>query len=48
MITIPANEFRRLINDIQAYLDNPSLPDIMAKLAIGTLKMYDIEEGAKH
>lgn len=43
MISIPKDEFRRLLNDIQAYLDNPSLPDIMAKLAIGTLRMYDIE-----
>jgi len=47
MITIPADEFRRLLNDIQEYLDNPSLPDIMAKLAIGTLRMYDIEEEKK-
>ena len=48
MINIPADEFRRLLNDIQAYLDNPSLPDMMAKIAIGTLRMYDTEEYAKH
>lgn len=48
MISIPENEFRRLLNDIQAYLDNPSLPDMMAKIAIGTLRMYDTEEYAKH
>jgi hypothetical protein len=44
MISIPADEFRRLLNDIQAYLDNPTLPDMMAKIAIGTLRMYDIED----
>ena len=48
MISIPADEFRRLLNDIQSYLDNPSLPDIMAKLAIGTLRMYDTEEYEKN
>jgi hypothetical protein len=44
MISIPTDEFRRLLNDIQAYLDNPTLPDMMAKIAIGTLRMYDIED----
>jgi len=48
MISVPEDEFRRLLNDIQTYLDDPSLPDIMAKLAIGTLRMYDTEEYAKH
>lgn len=43
MISIPENEFRRLLNDIQAYLDNPrSAPSMMAKIAIGTLRMYDV------
>jgi hypothetical protein len=28
MISIPADEFRRLLNDIQAYLDNPTLPTL--------------------
>lgn len=45
MISIPADEFRRLLNDIQAYLDNPTLPDMMAKIAIGTLRMYDLDRG---
>lgn len=48
MIFIPKDEFRRLLNDIQAYLDNPSLPDMMAKIAIGTLRMYDTEEYEKN
>ena len=48
MISIPADDFRSLLTDIQAYLDDPSLPDIMAKLAIDTLRMYDTEEYAKH
>ena len=51
MITISENEFRRLIGHIQEYLDNPSLPNTMAKIAIDTLKMYDIEaykENAKN
>ena len=43
MINIPTNEFKRLINDIKAYIDDPSLPNMMAKIAINTLKMYDIE-----
>lgn len=51
MITISVDEFRRLIGHIQEYLDNPSLPNTMAKIALDTLKMYDIEayeEHAKH
>ena len=51
MITISENEFRRLIGHIQEYLDNPNLPNTMAKIALDTLKMYDIEayeENAKH
>jgi hypothetical protein len=43
MIKIPADEFRRLIGHIQEYLDNPNLPNMMAKISIDTLKMYDIE-----
>jgi|688.fasta_scaffold1863396_2 hypothetical protein len=43
MITISTNEFRRLIGHIQEYLDNPNLPNTMAKIAIDTLKMYDVE-----
>ena len=43
MINIPADEFRRLLNDIKAYIDNPSLPNMMAKIAVDTLRMYDIE-----
>ena len=43
MINIPADEFRRLLNDIKAYIDDPSLPNMMAKIAIDTLRMYDIE-----
>lgn len=41
MINIPEDEFRRLINDIKAYIDNPDLPNIMAKIALDTLLMYD-------
>lgn len=51
MIKISENEFRRLIGHIQEYLDNPSLPNTMAKIALDTLKMYDIEayeEGRKN
>lgn len=51
MITISIDEFRRLIGYIQEYIDNPNLPNTMAKIAIDTLKMYDIEayeENAKH
>jgi hypothetical protein len=43
MISISENEFRRLIGDIQEYIDNPNLPNTMAKIALDTLKMYDIE-----
>ena len=43
MITISTDEFRRLIGHIQEYLDNPNLPNTMAKIAIDTLKMYDVE-----
>jgi hypothetical protein len=51
MITISASEFRRLIGHIKEYLDNPSLPNTMAKIALDTLKMYDVEayeENVKH
>jgi hypothetical protein len=51
MITISIDEFRRLIGHIQEYIDNPNLPNTMAKIAIDTLKMYDIEaykENMKH
>jgi hypothetical protein len=51
MITISTDEFRRLIGHIQEYLENPNLPNTMAKISIETLKMYDVEayeENAKH
>jgi len=51
MITISIDEFRRLIGHIQEYLDNPNLPNTMAKIALDTLKMYDVEayeENAKN
>jgi hypothetical protein len=51
MINISENEFRRLIGHIKEYLDNPSLPNTMAKIALDTLKMYDVEayqENEKH
>ena len=51
MITISTDEFRRLISHIQEYLDNPNLPNTLAKISLDTLKMYDIEayeENAKH
>jgi hypothetical protein len=51
MITISIDEFRRLIGHIQEYINNPNLPNTMAKIAIDTLKMYDIEayeENAKN
>ena len=43
MITISADEFRRLLGYIQEYINDPSLPNTMAKIALDTLKMYDIE-----
>jgi hypothetical protein len=43
VITISADEFRRLIGHIQEYLDNPNLPNTMAKISIETLRMYDTE-----
>ena len=43
MISISEEEFRRLTGYIQEYIDNPSLPNIMAKISLDTLKMYDVE-----
>lgn len=43
-VNIPADEFRRLINDIKAFVDDPRLPNVMARIAVDTLRMYDLGE----
>lgn len=43
-VNIPQDEFRRLVNDIKAFVDDPRLPNVMARIAVDTLRMYDLGE----